>query len=154
MALTQAYLVTTKNLSAIINSVVNAKAPERFTNKFLENLNFKSSNDRLYVGVFNCWFIAVPLLFFVIYCCFIVVPLLFLCYFAACMPMMIVGLLSAIAQAKAAVAGVGIVAKNPEQSGKAIIFAAMVETYAVLALLISILAIFNVDTVISFFMGA
>ncbi len=71
-----------------------------------------------------------------------------LCYFAACMPMMIVGLLSALAQAKAAVAGVGIVAKNPEQSGKAIIFAAMVETYAVLALLISILAIFNVDTFI------
>lgn len=53
MALTQAYLMTTKNLSAIINSVVNAKAPERFTNKFLENLNFKSSNDRLYVGVFK-----------------------------------------------------------------------------------------------------
>ncbi len=77
-----------------------------------------------------------------------------LCYFAACMPMMIVGLLSAIAQAKAAVAGVGSVAKNPEQSGKGIIFAAMLETYAVLALLISILAIFNVDSVISFFMGA
>ena len=53
MALTQAYLMTTKNLSAIINSVVNAKAPERFSNKFLENLNFKSSNDRLYVGVFK-----------------------------------------------------------------------------------------------------
>lgn len=53
MALTQAYLMTTKNLSAIINSVVNAKAPDRFSNKFLENLNFKSSNDRLYVGIFK-----------------------------------------------------------------------------------------------------
>lgn len=53
MALTQSYLVTTKNLSAVINSVVSAKAPERFTNKFLENLNFKSTNDRLYVGVFK-----------------------------------------------------------------------------------------------------
>lgn len=53
MSLTQAYLMTTKNLSAVINSVVSAKAPDRFTNKFLENLNFKSSNDRLYVGVFK-----------------------------------------------------------------------------------------------------
>ena len=67
-----------------------------------------------------------------------------LCYFAACVPMMIVGLLSALAQAKAAAAGVSLVAKNPEQSGKAIIFAAMVETYAVLALLVSLLAIMQI----------
>lgn len=71
-----------------------------------------------------------------------------LCYFAACMPMMIVGLLSANYQAKAAAAGVGLVAKNPSQSGKAIIFAAMVETYAVLALLISLLVIMNLGKVI------
>jgi len=67
-----------------------------------------------------------------------------LCYFAACVPMMVVGLLSALAQAKAAAAGVSLVAKNPEQSGKAIIFAAMVETYAVLALLVSLLAIMQI----------
>lgn len=71
-----------------------------------------------------------------------------LCYFAACMPMMIVGLLSALYQAKAAAAGVGLVAKNPEQSGKAIIFAAMVETYAVLALLVSLLAIMSLKNVL------
>ena len=53
MALTQAYLITTKNLSAVINSIVSAKSPEHFTIKFLENLNFKSSNDRLYVGMFK-----------------------------------------------------------------------------------------------------
>ena len=53
MSLTNAYLITTKNLSSIINSVVSAKAPERFTNKFLEGLGFKSSNDRLYVGLFK-----------------------------------------------------------------------------------------------------
>ena len=53
MSLTNAYLITTKNLSSIINSVVSAKAPERFTNKFLEDLGFKSSNDRLYVGLFK-----------------------------------------------------------------------------------------------------
>ena len=53
MSLTSAYLITTKNLSSVINSVVSAKAPERFTNKFLEDLGFKSSNDRLYVGLFK-----------------------------------------------------------------------------------------------------
>lgn len=53
MALTNAYLQTTKNLQSIINSVISAKAPERFTNKFLEDLGFKSSNDRLYIGVFK-----------------------------------------------------------------------------------------------------
>lgn len=67
-----------------------------------------------------------------------------LMYFAACMPMAVVGYFSAIAQAKAAASGVGIVAKRPDESGKAITFAAMVETYAVLALLISILAIFSI----------
>ena len=53
MTLTSSYLVTTKNLESIINSVVSAKAPERFTNKFLEDLGFKSSNDRLYVALFK-----------------------------------------------------------------------------------------------------
>ena len=36
---------------------------------------------------------------------------------------------------------IGIVAKKPEQFGKAMLFPAMVETYAILALLISILAV-------------
>ena len=67
-----------------------------------------------------------------------------LMYFAACLPMAICGFISALHQANAAVSGVSIVAKRPEESGKAIIFAAMVETYAVLALLISILAMFNI----------
>ncbi len=67
-----------------------------------------------------------------------------LMYFFACLPMAIGGLVSALHQAKTAAAGVAIVAKKPEESGKAIIFAAMVETYAVLALLISILAIFSI----------
>lgn len=62
-------------------------------------------------------------------------------YFVACLPMAIVGYFSAIYQARASVAGCGIVAKKPEQSAKAITFAAMVETYAILALLISILSI-------------
>lgn len=53
MALTNSYLTTTKNLESIINSVINAKAPERFTNKFLEDLGYKSSNDRLVIGMFK-----------------------------------------------------------------------------------------------------
>ena len=67
-----------------------------------------------------------------------------LLYFAACLPIAIVGLISAIQQANAAVAGIGLVAKKPDQFGKAMIFPAMVETYAILALLVSILSIFGV----------
>ncbi len=64
-----------------------------------------------------------------------------LLYFLACMPMAIVGYWSAIRQARVSVSGIGLVAKRPDQMGKAMIFAAMVETYAILALLISLLAV-------------
>ena len=67
-----------------------------------------------------------------------------LCYFLACLPMAIVGLLSAIHQAKASVASISLVAKRPDQFGKAMIFPAMVETYAILALLVSLLAVTGV----------
>ena len=60
---------------------------------------------------------------------------------AACLPIGIVGLLSAISQGKTAAAAIGIVGKKPDQFGKAMLFPAMVETYAILALLISILAV-------------
>ena len=43
------------------------------------------------------------------------------------------------------VASIGIVAKKPEQFGKAMLFPAMVETYAILALLISILAVSGIQ---------
>ena len=65
-----------------------------------------------------------------------------LCAMAGCLPMAIVGLLSAIYQGKVAVAGIGMLAKRPEESGKGIVLAVMVETYAVLALLISFLTVF------------
>ncbi len=61
---------------------------------------------------------------------------------AGCMPIARVGLLSAVHQGRVAVSGIGLVAKRPEESGKAIIMTVMVETYAVLALLISFLAVF------------
>ena len=44
-------------------------------------------------------------------------------------------------QGEVSAASIGLVAKRPDQSGKAIIFPAMVETYAILALLVSILAV-------------
>lgn len=68
-----------------------------------------------------------------------------LLYFAACMPMALVGYFSAIRQARASVASIAVVAKRPEQFGKAMIFPAMVETYAILALLISILAVTGIS---------
>ena len=64
-----------------------------------------------------------------------------LLYLVACLPMAFVGYKSAIRQARASVASIGLVAKRPDQFGKAMIFPAMVETYAILALLISILAV-------------
>lgn len=67
-----------------------------------------------------------------------------LMYFFSSLPIAFGGLFSGIAQGRAAASGVGIVAKKPEHSGKAIIMAAMVETYAILALLISILIIYNI----------
>jgi V/A-type H+-transporting ATPase subunit K len=65
-------------------------------------------------------------------------------FLVASLPIAIVGLISGIVQGKTAAAGVGITAKKPDHNGKGIIMAAMVETYAILALLISILIIYNI----------
>lgn len=43
--------MTTKNLPSFLTAIQSAKAPERFTAKFLSQLEFTSSNDRLYLGV-------------------------------------------------------------------------------------------------------
>lgn len=51
MALMTAYLVTSKNAEAFFNAIQTAKAPEKFTTKFLKDLDFTSSNDRLFIGV-------------------------------------------------------------------------------------------------------
>lgn len=53
MALPESYLVTTKNLQPIIDTVTKAQAPQRFTISFLEQLGFKSNNDRLYLKLFK-----------------------------------------------------------------------------------------------------
>lgn len=67
-----------------------------------------------------------------------------LLYLIACLPIAVVGLVSAIYQGKTAIASINMVAKKPDQFGKAMLFPAMVETYAILALLVSILAVTNI----------
>ena len=67
-----------------------------------------------------------------------------LMYLFACLPIAIVGLISAYHQGRTSVSCIGLVAKKPDQFGKAMLFPAMVETYAILALLVSILAITNI----------
>ena len=59
--------------------------------------------------------------------------------FFACLPIAIAGYFSAIAQGKTSAACIQMIAKRPEETGKAVILPAMVETYAVLALLMSII---------------
>ncbi len=65
--------------------------------------------------------------------------------FFACLPIALTGLLSGLYQGKVSAAGVGIVAKKPGESGKGIIFAAVVETYAVLGLLATILLLNGIN---------
>lgn len=64
-------------------------------------------------------------------------------YFFACLPIAFVGWKSAISQARVAAAGIAILAKNPEHNTKGIIYSAMVETYALLAFVISLLLVFK-----------
>lgn len=66
-------------------------------------------------------------------------------YFGACMPIGIVGLISAILQARTAVGVIHMTAKQPGTSAKGIIMVALVETYAILALLVSILTVLGLN---------
>ena len=62
-------------------------------------------------------------------------------YFAAALPIAIAGYFSAIHQGRTAAAGVSILAKRPEHVSKAIMMSALIETYAVFALVATILAL-------------
>lgn len=64
--------------------------------------------------------------------------------FAASLPIGLVGIFSGVAQGKAAASAIMLVGKKPSELAKGMIFTAMVETYAVLALLISFLMINSV----------
>lgn len=67
-----------------------------------------------------------------------------LAYFGACMPIAFVGMISAVHQGNASIASIQTICKRPDQFGRAMIFPAMVETYAILSLLASLLAVNNV----------
>lgn len=66
-------------------------------------------------------------------------------FFCAALPSAIVQYKSAVFQAKTAVSGIQILAKRPERFFGGVIFAVMVETYAVIALITSILMINNIN---------
>lgn len=66
-------------------------------------------------------------------------------FFIGCVPIAVVGLISAVYQGQTAVAGIGMTGRNPELGGRGITMTVMVETYAVLALLASFLMVFFVQ---------
>jgi V/A-type H+-transporting ATPase subunit K len=62
-----------------------------------------------------------------------------LAVFFACLPVAFVCMFSGIYQGTAAVGASGMVARRDEDAGKALIFPALVETYAVFALVVTII---------------
>ncbi|MCI6012300.1 MAG: V-type ATP synthase subunit K [Firmicutes bacterium] len=66
-------------------------------------------------------------------------------FLAAGIPIGLVGIWSGIAQGKAAAAALQLMAKRPDQMAKGIIYTAMVETYAIFALLVSVLMWLNIE---------
>jgi hypothetical protein len=51
MALPDNYTVKPGSIPDYFEAILNAEAPERFTNQFLTNLDFKSTNDRLFIWI-------------------------------------------------------------------------------------------------------
>lgn len=66
-------------------------------------------------------------------------------YLAACIPIGLGGLFSAMYQGRVAASGVSIIAKKPQESSKAIVSASLVELYALLAFITSFLMVINVN---------
>ncbi|HAW60062.1 MAG TPA: V-type ATP synthase subunit K [Actinobacteria bacterium] len=64
--------------------------------------------------------------------------------FLACLPVMAMCLISAIFQGIVSTAGVGLVAKRGEEAGKGMVLSALVETYAVLSLIVSLFLLMSV----------
>ena len=65
---------------------------------------------------------------------------------AACLPIAFAGMFSAIHQGKTCAAGILMTAKRPEMAVKAgVLYAAMVEVYAVLGFLISLLILLGIN---------
>lgn len=51
MPLPTQYLTSAKNLGSILEAIKSAQAPSRFSTRFLEGLGFKSTSDRLVIGM-------------------------------------------------------------------------------------------------------
>jgi hypothetical protein len=51
MALPDAYSVKTGSFSAYFDAIQGAEPPERFSVKFLQDIDFKSTNDRTIIGI-------------------------------------------------------------------------------------------------------
>lgn len=51
MALAESYTLKPNAIPSYFDAILDAQAPERFSLKFLENLGFTSTNDRLFVGI-------------------------------------------------------------------------------------------------------
>ncbi|MEO0102299.1 MAG: V-type ATP synthase subunit K [candidate division WOR-3 bacterium] len=62
----------------------------------------------------------------------------------ACLPVAVAGLVSAIAQGRVCASGAQLVAKRSEEAMKAVVYGAMVETYAVLGLLATIFLLMGI----------
>lgn len=62
----------------------------------------------------------------------------------ATLPIAFSGAFSAIHQGKVCAAGIAVASKHPEASMRALVYGALVETYAVLALVISIFLLFSI----------
>jgi hypothetical protein len=54
MSLPNAYLTSVKRLPEIFEAIKNAQAPEKFSQSFIEQLEFKTKADRLVIGVLKC----------------------------------------------------------------------------------------------------
>lgn len=63
-------------------------------------------------------------------------------YLMAALPIALAGYYSAIRQGRVAASGINLLAKRPGELGKAITSAALVETYAIFSLLITLLLVF------------
>ncbi len=65
--------------------------------------------------------------------------------FLACLPIALGGLVSGIHQGKVSAAGVNVASKQPNEFMKAVVLSALVETYAVLGLLVTILLLLGIQ---------
>ncbi|HHX19878.1 MAG TPA: V-type ATP synthase subunit K [Clostridiaceae bacterium] len=65
-------------------------------------------------------------------------------FLLAALPVAVIGLLSAFHQGKVAESGMALLTKQPQAGGNAIVLAVMVETYAILALLATVLGALSI----------